>query len=40
MDVVGYLEEKKPHGRFRCGWEDNITSIFKKIGREGMAGLI
>jgi hypothetical protein len=38
--MVGYLEDKKSYERFRCGWEVNIKPIFKKIGREGVAGLI
>jgi hypothetical protein len=34
--LVGKPEEKKPLGRPRCGWEDNIRKDLKEIGWEGV----
>jgi hypothetical protein len=34
--LVGKSEEKRPLGRLRCRWEDNIKWIFRKL--EGFVG--
>jgi hypothetical protein len=38
--LVGRPEGKRPLGRFRCRWEDNIKMIFKKWGGGELTGLI
>jgi hypothetical protein len=30
--LVGYLEGKKPLGRPRCRWEDNIKMDLQEVG--------
>jgi hypothetical protein len=34
--LVGKPEGKKPVGRLRCGWVDNIKMDLKEKGRGGM----
>jgi hypothetical protein len=34
--LVGKPEEKRPHKRPRCIWEDNIRMDLREIGWEGM----
>jgi hypothetical protein len=34
-DLVRKPEEKRPLGRPRCRWEDNITMDLQKVGGEG-----
>jgi hypothetical protein len=34
--LVGKLEGKRPLGKPRCRWEDNIKMDFRKIGLDGM----
>jgi hypothetical protein len=34
--VVGKLEGKRPRGRPRRRWEDNIRMDLREIGREGV----
>jgi hypothetical protein len=38
--LLGKPEGKRPLGRPRCMWEDNIRMDFKGIGWGGMDGLI
>jgi hypothetical protein len=35
--LVGKREGKRPLGRRRCGWEDNIRMDLREIGRENVA---
>jgi hypothetical protein len=35
--LIGTPEEKRPLGRPRCRWGDNITMDLKEIGWEGVA---
>jgi hypothetical protein len=34
--LVGKPEGKRPQGRARHRWEDNIKMEFKEVGNEGM----
>jgi hypothetical protein len=34
--MVGKLEEKRPRGRQRCRWEDNIKIDLQEVGWRGM----
>ena len=34
--LVGKSEGKRPLGRLRCGWEDNIKMDLQEVGWEGM----
>jgi hypothetical protein len=34
--LVGKPEGKRPHGRTRCGWENNIRMDLREIVWEGM----
>ena len=34
--LVGKLEGKRPLGRPRLRWDDNITMDLQDVGREGM----
>jgi hypothetical protein len=34
--LVGKLEGKRPLGRPRCRWKDNIKMDLKEVGCEGM----
>jgi 3-oxoacyl-ACP reductase-like protein len=34
--LVGKPEEKRPLGRSRCRWEDNIKADLQKVGCGGM----
>jgi hypothetical protein len=36
--LVGKPEGKRPLGRPRCGWEDNIKMDFREIGIDGRTG--
>jgi hypothetical protein len=38
--LVGKPEEKKPIGRSRHRWEDNIKMYFRVVGCEAWTGLI
>jgi len=37
--LVGKPEGKRPLGRHRRGWEDNIKTDLKEMGWEGMDGI-
>jgi len=37
--LVGKLEGKRPHGRRRRRWEDNITMDFQEVECMGMDGI-
>jgi hypothetical protein len=37
--MVGKPEGKRPFGRPRCRWEDNIKMDLQKVGCEGMERL-
>ena len=30
--LLGRPKGKKPHGKFRCRWEDNIGTYLKEMG--------
>jgi len=34
--LVGKPERKRPHGRPRCRWEDNIKMDLQEVGCRGM----
>jgi hypothetical protein len=34
--LVGKPEEKRPQGRSRCRWENNIKIDLKEIGNKGI----
>jgi len=34
--LVGKIERKRPLGRPRCKWDDNIKMDFQKVGYEDM----
>jgi 3-oxoacyl-ACP reductase-like protein len=34
--LMGKLEVKRPFGRARCRWEDNIKMDLQEVGCEGM----
>jgi hypothetical protein len=34
--LVGKPEEKRPHRRHRCRWEDNIRTDLRETGWEGV----
>jgi hypothetical protein len=34
--LVSQPEQKRPYGRTRCRWEDNITMNLRVIGWEGV----
>jgi hypothetical protein len=34
--LVGNHEGKRPLGRPKCCWENNITIVLREIGREGV----
>jgi hypothetical protein len=36
LNWIGKLEGKRPIGRPRCRWKDNIKIELREIGREGM----
>ena len=38
--LVGKREGKRPHGRPRLRWEDNIKTILQEVGWGAWAGLI
>jgi hypothetical protein len=38
--LVGILEGKRPFGRPRCRWEDNIKMDLQEMGCEAWTGLI
>jgi hypothetical protein len=38
--MVGKPEEKRPAGRYRHRWEDNIKIDIREIGLEGVDGFI
>lgn len=35
-DIVGKIEEKRPLGRLRHRWEDNINIDLQEVGYSGM----
>jgi hypothetical protein len=37
---VGKSEGKRPHGRTRCRWEDNIKTGFQEVGCGAWTGLM